>query len=164
MLKLDKNAYLQIDLIFAITIFFGIFVSFFFMYSDYKSQLNTDLELNNLASISRDLCYLLVSTPGLPNSWEQNVPQIQVIGLKNLNSSDLNSSKVAEFVKDENYEMILDTINSSVFIYSKIIGLSTGTQYAEMGIESQISTLFYDYNCYANYQGEQVKIFLEVWK
>ena len=49
------------------------------------------------------------------------------------------------------------------FVNVKIIGLKTNNTYLNFG-QQPVIKFFYDYTCYSNYNGEEVKITVEVWK
>lgn len=163
MLKSDKKAYLQIDLMFAILIFLLIIFVVFTFFKNYTTSSQNKLLITNLEADSRDLCYLLINSPGEPSNWEINISTLNLMGLKSITSNSLSSSKINNLTSD-NYLSILDKINSTGYIKINIVGLNTSTNYANFGSSGGYDSLSSKSVCYSNYNNEMVKVLVEVWK
>lgn len=160
----NKNGFLQIDFAFAVLTFF---ILFFISYTIYNSYLENDYDgtKNKLyLSESKDICNLLISTPGYPLNWETNLSQVVFIGLKNSSSNSLNSSKIAVFT-NSNYLNITDKLYlSDEYVNIKVTGIKTNTSYVDFGYNLASLNDFSSYTCYSNYNDEVVKVKVEVWK
>lgn len=163
-LLLSKDAYLQVDFAFAAL---GFFVLFFISYSFYDSynENNYEWTKNKLyLSDSKDICNLLVSTDGYPQTWESNISSAITIGLKNSSGNILNSSKIDVF-SNSNYLNITDKFYlDQSYVNIKIIGLRTNTSYVDFGYELTPIEDFSSYTCYSYYNNEIVEVKVEVWK
>lgn len=163
MLKLDKRGYLQIDLMFALLIFLLIiFVSFTF-FKNYVESSQNNRVVTTLEADSKDICYLLTSTPGYPINWESNLTQLKSVGLKSITSNNLDPNKIANLTS-ANYLTILDTLNIIGYFKIDVIGLNTSTNYANLGSSGGYDSVFSKQTCYSNYNNEVVKVLVEVWQ
>lgn len=160
----NKKGFLQIDFAFAILIFISVFFIFYQFYDSYNINSQKDLTSNILLSDSIDICNLLISTPGYPQNWEDNISSVVFIGMKNITSNTLSTQKVANFTSS-NYIQLIDTLkfNDTKYVNIKIIGVNNNTNYLDFGNFPAVRD-FASYTCYSNYNGELVKIQVEVWK
>ncbi len=159
----SKKGYLQIDLMVSMLIFFFIVFLVFNFFNIFSDSSDESLVIQNLASDSRDLCFLLSSSSGYPNNWETNISNLGFIGLKEVDSNFLDSSKLAVF-NSTNYLTILDNLNLSGFFKIDIVGLNSQTSYLSLGSSGGTSSSFSKSICYSNYNSEIVQIITEVWK
>ncbi len=162
----NKLAAIQIDISFAIFIFVIIFLTFHAMYADRIDLQSRAHKIDNLNFVAKDVCQMLINSPGNPNNWETNINTIIFPGLKNLNHNNtLNAQKILAF-NNTNYWDILNSMNiEKEGVNVKIIGIDTNTTYRNFG---QFASDTYDVNfgnsvCYSNYNGEIVKVLVEVW-
>lgn len=159
----DKKGFVQVDFLFAISIFFIFFYFVFSYYYDGLSSFRESSEILEFHSNSKDICYSLVSQSGIPNNWESDIDTLEFIGLKETTSKNLSSSKIAQLTSG-NYFTVLDSLNISGFLYLKITGIDTQTNYLDFGVRDNLSNTVSSYTCFSNYNSEPVKVFVEVWK
>jgi len=161
----NKNAYLQIDFAFAVLIF--TLITFFILnyyFANYQEKVNIENK-NILEPLTKDLCNLLINTPGVPNNWENNLSSLKSFGLKNVGNMNLSTSKINMFT-NINYFNITKNLNQD-YIYSiKITGLQTDTNYLDFGYADNRTLIKYSsiYNCYSSYNNELVKISVGIFK
>ena len=161
---LGKKGYVQIDFTFAVFIFFTFFLSVYGLY-DYKLNSYDDtMKINSLNSKSRDICYLLAYTPGIPTNWESSVPSTNLIGLKvNGLNHTIDSSKLSS-LNSTDFFTIQSILNITDFYRISIKGLETNTSYLDYGTASSLDALYSTYTCYSNLNAEVVSIVVEIWK
>ncbi|MCA9486380.1 hypothetical protein H6501_00150 [Candidatus Woesearchaeota archaeon] len=157
------RAYLQIDFIIAMVLFF----SFFFSITTYinaKEKMEEDHITNLLEqAFANDYCESLISSPGLPQNWEEDITTLVALGLKNSTNENLSTAKLAYFSND--YYANLLTFSSEMYnLDVTILGLTTATQYAHFGARAASTTMRASSSCYANYNDEVVQVLVEVWK
>lgn len=158
-----KKAYLQIDFTFAIAFFF---IFFFIIFNIYTSQIrisDDNLISSQMQADAKDICFLLVESSGNPNDWELNISSLGFIGLKNFSSQSLDSNKLIQ-LNSTNYFQILDSLVIDSYLYLGIIGLDTDNTYLDFGTRAGNPNYQANYVCYSSYQGEVVKVYVEVWK
>ena len=160
----DKKAYLQIDFAFAVLIFTFFAVTTYSYYKDYDSAQSEVLIINEFEANARDLCYLFINTPGSPINWESNFNQTNSFGFKDLNSKNLSNSKFTILNQELYFDMIKKMDLNSTFVWVKIIGLETDTDYLTLGDRGLYDSINANYQCYSKYNSEIVKVFVEVWK
>jgi len=159
----NKFGYLQIDILFAISLFFiFIFITYGY-YSENFSSREGNFEMVKLNALSRDLCMISVSSPGIPDTWEENVSSMKFFGLKNVTSFGLSFSKL-DVLNSTNYFEISDRLNVDVIFYLGIVGLSSNVSYLSWGYMGDESNLISTYSCYSEYGGELVQVYVEAWK
>lgn len=158
-----KKGYLQIDFAFVALIFFILFFIIYAFYDSYNINLDNDLNNKEFNQNSKDICYLFISTSGNPQNWELEISNLKTIGLKNISSNSIDANKLA-VLNSSNYFTIIDKLylNSS-YVNIKIVGLKTNSTYLNFGDQGKI-VVFQDYTCYSNYNGEEVKVTVEVWE
>lgn len=159
----EKKGFLQIDFAFVALIFFILFFMTYAFYNSYLENLSEDMTNKIFTADSRDICNMLISTPGFPPNWEANISTIVFIGMKNISeNSSLDSLKLAEFTS-ANYINITDKLYlEDEFVNIKIIGLETNTSYLDFGEELSFYS-FSLYSCYSNYNNEPVKVMVQIW-
>lgn len=158
----NKLGYLQIDFAFVVLIFF---LFFYFIYTEQDTMNNSFKnigDINLLIADSKDICFLLTKTSGYPDNWETNISNLNFVGLKNISSNNLDINKISALTT-ENYFLILDSLNISSYIVIDIKGLSSQTDYLNLG-NSTYTNLVSSYSCFSNYNNEQVKVNVEVWQ
>ena len=158
-----KKGFLQIDFAFALLIFFILFFLTYTFYNSYLENLSEDMKSKVFTADSQDICNMLISTPGYPGNWENDISSLVFIGMKNISANySLDSLKIAEFTS-ENYINITDKLYlEDEFVNIKIIGLETNTSYLNFGGELS-SYSFSLYSCYSNYNSEPVKVMVQIW-
>jgi len=158
-----KKGFLQIDFAFVALIFFILFFMTYTFYNSYLENLSSDMTNKIFTADSRDICNMLVSTPGFPQNWEADISTLVFIGMKNISANySLDSLKIAEFTS-ENYINITDKLYlEDEFVTIKIIGLETNASYLDFG-EELSSSQFSLYSCYSNYNSEPVKVMVQIW-
>jgi hypothetical protein len=144
-------------------IFFFIVFLVFNFFQVFNEDSADSIVIQNLASDSRDLCFLLTSSPGYPANWQSNISNLEFVGLKKVSTYELDSSKLTSF-NSTNYLIILDSLNLSGFFKVDIKGLSSNTNYLSLGSTGGIDSYFSKSNCYSKYNDELVEITVEVWK
>ena len=158
-----KKAYLQIDFAFAILIFSFFILATYSYYKSYEGAQLDALEFSKLESDARDICYLLSSTPGSPNNWEESFTATQFFGLKSATQRNLTLNKITVF-NSSNYFGVIDTMGlEENFIKITIEGLQTNTSYLNWGVSGAVDSYKGTNVCYANYNSEIVRIYVEVW-
>ena len=160
----EKKGFLQIDFAFVALIFFILFFMTYTFYNSYLENLSNDMENKVFTADSRDICNMLVSTPGYPENWETDISSVVFIGMKNVSANySLDSLKIAEFTS-ANYINITDKLHlEDEFVTIKIIGLETNTSYLNFGEELITMYQFSLYSCYSNYNSEPVKVMVQIW-
>ena len=164
-IRKNKSAYLQLDFLFASLIFF-IFV--FSVYAQFDSKIDEfDSRFNSLEikGYARDICYMLVKTPGYPTNWETaDVEDPQYLGLYNPSLNRLDEQKLSA-LSVSIYRRILDNMNMNAFIRIEVVGMTSGTVYRDFGvINNNALSIFENYVCYSNYNNEQVKVIVGIWR
>ncbi len=161
----NKHGYLQIDFAFVVLIFFFLF---FFIHNLHKQKVDSfegSIILNDLQADARDICFLLSSSSGFPFNWDLDVNSTKIFGLKNLNSNNLSLSKMQVFNISSNYFIIKDTMNYDENFNLRIIGLTSNLEYIRFGSLVELLDVYFAKSvCYANYNSEQVKLIVEVWR
>lgn len=159
-----KKGFLQIDFAFVALIFFLVFYFIYTFYGSYQENLNQDKSNTLFIADSKDICNMLILTPGYPSNWQANISSLVFIGMKNISGNySLDSSKINAF-NSVNYLNITDKLYlENEFITIKIIGLKTNTSYLDFGEESNVYQ-FSIYSCYSNFNNEPVKVTVEIWK
>ena len=80
-LQLNKKAYLQLDLAFALLVFIIFFVLVYGYVVSYKSESNfNNLVFDNNVD-SENICKLLIKSEGSPQNWNLNVSEANFYGL-----------------------------------------------------------------------------------
>lgn len=162
-LNLDKRGYVQIDFSFAAFIFFTLFLVVFSFYDSQKNSIEDVITSTNLQADSRDICYLLISSPGIPNNWNDDLSSMSLPGMKSSTNNSLDPLKVSEFSLN-NYFTIIDNFNTGDFMYLNIEGLRTNSTYLSFGVSGEGSALSSSYTCYGNYNSEIVRLLVEIWE
>jgi len=158
-----KKGYLEIDFAISILLFFILFTSVFLLYQSYRDLENKKLILTQMDSEARNFCVLLVSSPGVPQNFENDINSMIQPGFREATSNNISQAKFQVF-NSTNYFTILDSIGADYFIYLELRGLSTQTKYLTFGTKHGVNSLFSNYVCYSNYNGEIVRLFVEAWK
>lgn len=160
----QKKGYFQIDFIFAIVIFFTFYLlTYSFYISGVNAQIDT-ITVKELHMDARDICKILIVSPGTPINWHTDTSKMTTVGLKQTNSTYLNSSKVSAFAIS-NYFNITNTFNlTGKNIYTEITGLESNTSYTTFGADSGYDSKKARSICYSYYNNEIVEVMVEVWK
>jgi len=162
-LKMTKNGFLQIDFAFVVLIFFLLFYLTYVFYDSYNQNLAEDLESKMMMADSIDICNLLVSTSGYPKNWENNLNTLSSLGLKNESSNYIDPNKLSKF-NSTNYFTLIDKLNlNGSYVSLKLVGLKTNNTYLNFA-EYTLFTNYYTYQCYSNYNNEEVKLEVIIWK
>lgn len=161
----STKGYLQIDVAFAILIFFLLFLT---IHSSIQSKKESNRNLiisNELEMLARDTCMIITSQPGIPNTWEHNnISETQLFGLKSTNGNELDTTKISRF-NSTNYFFIRNTFDENIYISIKIKGVNSQTNYLDFGINTKNTNIRSGtYNCYSLYNSEPVQLIVEAWK
>lgn len=159
----SRKGYLQIDFAFVVLFFTLLFFAVYSIHSSEMKDRKNELEIQQLHSQSEDICYMLVSGPGQPTNWQKNISSLKVIGLSSTTNHSLDSSKI-NALNLTNYLRITNSLNIDSYPNIHIEGMETGTVYADLGRNVPSGSLFEGTACYSNYNGEHVKVEVEVWK
>ncbi len=158
-LKSNKS-FLQIEFAIVLLLFLIIFFFIFTQMSDIKDLSHRRKMYIELENDAKDLCFLLSKTEGVPNNWEKNVSKLKTLGLFNISSGELSSSKI-NTLKALNYSFLYNRTKISNF-YLEIKGLNNNTNYLNYGYNTN-RTHSSNYNCYSYYNNEIVKLEVITW-
>jgi hypothetical protein len=162
-LQLNSNkAYLQIDFAFAVLILFSFLFISYNIYSTYADLENRNNDYLIVSAHAKDLCKILVSTPGSPNTWS-DVETADSIGLKSSINESLSSIKINALSTAE-YFNFTDIIGINEYVEIKIIGVTSKINYLNFGYNSSADDISAKYSCFGFYNNETVKVLIEVWK
>ena len=163
-LNLDKRGYLHLDFIFAAVLFFLVFI-FVFLYTNSFTESQRDIIIQNeLNADARDLCFMLVSSSGMPSNWYNNISTMKFLGLRNFSDNNSLSTNALSALNSSNYFSIVDRLNLSGYPYVNVIGIESGTTYTVFGSNKGVGS-YVSYNtCYSYYNNEFIKIIVGVWK
>ncbi len=159
-----KQAYIQIDLAFVLLIFIIFIFLIFNMYSNYRDGVYYEEEFFKADLISNQICYLLISNTGIPNHWEDNISNLNVLGLRNIDSNDISSNKL-NAMNSENYLNLTKFFDDGYLYNIRIESLNGSNVYLNFGYFNNDSIYNVDSlnSCYSNYNGEIVRVLVEVW-
>jgi hypothetical protein len=160
------KGYFQIDIAFAILVFFLLFLTIYTLNKDSVSSKGQLIEMQKLAMDARDICAIIVSTPGYPEAWEEidNLSNVDIFGLKNVSSYSIDANKLSLF-SETNYFTIKNKFNENSYFNLKIKGVNSSVEYLNFGTNiTGMNVKSSSYNCYSVYNSEPVKLIVEVWK
>lgn len=159
--SIKKKGYFQIDIMFVLLVFLILFYFVYDVYFYYLSEQNDFFSDTEEVSLANSLCYYLVKTPGYPNDWETNVNTLNYIGIKNMDNNSIDIDKLGA-LDSSNYDLIRTKLGLDNFIFIKVVGIETNTNYNSFGsFPSDSSGNMY--TCYSNYNDEIVKVIVGVW-
>ncbi len=120
-----KKAYLQIDFLFLFLSFLVLFSFVYFFYSNYYSSYSESLFIKETKEKLNYICNTLTLTTGAPKNWEYNSLDSTVFfGLREENSSIMDSLKYDVFFNSSNFLDIYDHYNFSSLFYFKVYNSS----------------------------------------
>ena len=160
----SKKGYLEIDFSIAIFLFIILLISMFLLYDSSRELESNKLEIVKLNAEARDICSLLINSPGIPNDYEDDVGSLIQPGLREINSQNLSQNKLSVFNNDSLYFGFIERIDFDYFLSVDVIGVASGTSYSSFGVTSGVESIYSKYICYSNYNSEIVKVVVEVWK
>jgi hypothetical protein len=161
----STKGYMQIDIAFAILIFFMLFITLHTINKDNINGHEEQYQQNKLLMDARDICYQLTATSGQPNNWENSpISDSVFLGLKNKTSNKLDKNKIIKF-NSSSYYNITDKFNTSNYINIRINGIETNNTYLNIDAKTQNKAVKRgNYVCYSNYNSEIVEVIIETWK
>lgn len=161
---LSKKGFLQIDVAFAVFIFFTFFLVIYGIQSDFFLSKNKVLMLQEVQADSRDICFLLTRSEGVAYDWEYDLSTLRYVGLKNHTGMVLNFEKINS-LSTAGYFEILNAMKFEKNLYVNIQGMQTNSDYLMFGHRiPDGAKVFSSYTCYSFYNDEFVSVYVEVWK
>ena len=160
------KGYFQIDIAFAILVFFLLFFLVYTLNKDHVSSKETLIDTEKINMNARDICNVLISTPGSPTDWESltSINDTKVFGLKNSSSYGIDSNKLTHF-NTTNYFKIKNRFDEDIYLNIRIVGVNSSTEHLNFGTSIEGKHVrSSSYNCYSIYNSEPVKIIVEAWK
>ena len=159
----NKKGFLQIDFFFVTLVFlilFGIVYSAHQSYSNYYDRVS---EQQFLQITAQDICSFLISQSGNPNDW-QNVSNTHFYGLKQTNGSSLDEKKIDAFFNSSQYSTVVDTFGITGVLYFDLSYLNASSSLHTLGSSSQTTKQSGYAQCFSTYNGDAVKLTVEVWR
>ena len=161
-LNYGKKGYLQIDFMFAAVLFFLFFFYIFSYYNSYLDVKSEEFDSQQIQGLTRDLCYLLVNTPGYPSQWEDNDFFVSgFLGLKSTTENELEPAKVNKLTQSKYVEITEALGLENVFLKITISNLEDNTVYNSFGLSGGAGSLVEQSTCYGFYQGDFAKVVVE---
>ncbi|MEK6934655.1 MAG: hypothetical protein AABW46_02145 [Nanoarchaeota archaeon] len=109
-----------IDLIIAVSLFFVLILSFILIWDNYAKKLDEKVKYDNIAEKAIKITDVLVNTHGIPDDWETDSENVQIIGLTS-NARIVSDNKLEEFVNLD-YNFIKQNFNIEAFdFYLKVV-------------------------------------------
>jgi len=112
---------------------------------------------------AQDLCFMLSNSVGNPINWNSDVNNTVFFGLKKDKDISLDQLKLDEFNND-NYFVIIDKMNITHNLGIVVEGVNSSIKYVEFGVFPDNDVVYANYQCFAFYNSEIVKVFVEVWE
>lgn len=162
LLSNSSKGYLQIDFAFAVLILFLFIFLAYNMYSSYAETQVYNYDAMIVEKQSKDLCKLLISSPGSPTGWN-NFESTNFIGLKSHLNSSLSSAKI-NALSSTKYYNFTSKLNINQEIHLKLSGVITNSTYLDFGFKSEGADISAKNSCFGYYENETVKLVVEVWK
>ncbi|MFW6009302.1 MAG: hypothetical protein ACOCP8_08580 [archaeon] len=163
--KSIKKAYLQIDVIFIILVFFTLFFVVHGIVFDNIVGYEKEFQQNKLSLDAKDVCILLTQSSGNPHNWEiLGLEDVDFFGLKQVGLDGLDDAKILAF-NNSNYYQIINKFNINSYFNVRIVGLETNNVYLnfiDLNLDHD-NILTGNYVCYSNYNSEIVEVQIETW-
>jgi len=116
----------SIDLFIAITVFLILSVATIYTWNLYSTRLNESLNYEKMQLITLQITDLLVKNPGFPSGWEENINNLDVIGLAQ-DDRVLSQDKITAFI-DLGYDVSKEKFNIEYYDYKfRLRDLSNNT-------------------------------------
>lgn len=158
-----KKGYLQIDFTFAAAIFLIFFSIMYGVFNNFTNAQEDSLIISSFQDQAESICHQLISTTGQPQNWIDNTTLADFVGFKSDNSSWINNSRLNAF-NSSTYFDIYDSMNLDEFLYVVVIGVETGIIYLDFGSTTGLTSYSSSYSCYSVFNGEVVRVLVEVWR
>jgi hypothetical protein len=159
-----KKGYLQIDFLFVVLCFLLLFAFTYTQYLDRSNQYSNYLNEKEKRVDLSFMCDLLVSTSGSPNDWDSgSLIDVDFYGLKEENSSFIDSQKYSVFFNNSNYLEIYDSYDSEDILYF-VLKNTSGFILSTLGETPVDSSLAVSEFCFTQNRSSLLILEVGLWK
>lgn len=150
------------DLFIALAIFVLITAFIIYLWNDYNTKLNEDVEYERLQILAYQITNQLVKTQGLPKSWEKNPSGFDEIGLAT-SDRKLSTGKVDSFISLP-YDSVRNALNLEGYGYSFKVKSSANNVLKSSGETIPEGTEAVGLERYVIYDNEKAILEFKIWK
>ena len=133
-----KGQFFSIDLVLSLVVFVIIFVFVLSLWNIYSLRLSEKVNAEEMQLLAFQISDILIDTKGIPGNWQQDISQLQVLGLQNYPGS-LADDKITAFLALD-YDQSKQLFNIERFEYQFRVLDRNGNVLNQKGMAYNTST------------------------